>query len=201
MRRRSGRRPGHQDTRQAIINSARDAFGEDGYDGASIRRIAIDAAVDPALVHHYFGTKERLFLEIVKPPVNPGELLPPLFVDGVDRLGERLVDTFLSVWENPVSRPAFEAMLRGAFGSQLPARLIREFFATHVVRRAIQELGTVIDVDQVPLRTTLIASQLFGLATIRYILKVEPLASATREEVIATVAPTLHRYLTDDLGC
>jgi AcrR family transcriptional regulator len=201
MARRTGRRPGKQDTREAILAAAREAFAERGYDGASIRAIATSAGVDPALVHHYFGTKDQLFNAIVRPPIDPAELIPKIVGGGpVDALGERLVTTFMSVWEHPVSGPAFEALLRGAFASRISAKLVREFFAIQIMRRAILNLGEVVDPATVPLRANLVASQLFGLATIRYILKFEPLASAPREAVVAAVAPNLQRYLTGDLG-
>src|SRR4051812_27986219 len=96
---RTGRRPGNQDTREAILDAARKAFSERGYDGASIRAIATGAAVDPALVHHYFGTKEQLFLAAIEAPINPGELIPLVLSQGIEGAGERLVTTFLSVWD------------------------------------------------------------------------------------------------------
>jgi hypothetical protein len=118
----------------------------------------------------------------------------------VDTLGQRLVETFLSVWEHPVSGPAFEALLRGATANRISGRLMREFFAVQILRRALRNLDTIIDPAEIPLRANLIASQLFGLATIRYVLKFEPLASTPRETVVAAVAPTLQRYLTGELA-
>lgn len=201
MARRSGRRPGKQDTREVILAAAREVFAQRGYDGASIRAIATSAGVDPALVHHYFGTKEQLFTATVKPPIDPGELIPKIIAGGpVDQLGERLAHAFLGVWEHPVSGPAFEALLRGAFASRLSGRLLREFFAVQILRRALRNLSTIIDPAEVPLRANLIASQLFGLAVIRYIFRFEPLASLPRDAVAAAVAPNLQRYLTGELG-
>jgi AcrR family transcriptional regulator len=201
MARRTGRRPGKQDTREAILAAAREAFAERGYDGVSIRAIATSAGVDPALVHHYFGTKEQLFIATVRPPVDPTELIPKIIAGGaVEGIGERIVEAFLSVWDHPVSGPAFEALLRGALANRLSARLMREFFAVQILRRALANLGTVVDPAEVPLRATLVASQLFGLAVIRYILKFEPLASASRDTVVAAVAPNVQRYLTGDLA-
>lgn len=201
MARRSGRRPGKQDTREAILAAAREVFAERGYDGASIRAIATSAGVDPALVHHYFGTKEQLFTATVQPPIDPATLIPKIIAGGpVDELGERLVNAFLGVWEHPVSGPAFAAVLRGAFANRVSAKLLREFFAVQILRRALQNLGTIIDPAEVPLRANLVASQLFGLAVIRYVFRFEPLASLPREAVAAAVAPNLQRYLTGELG-
>lgn len=200
VRRRTGRRPGNQGTRETILAAARAAFAEHGYDGASIRAIATAAAVDPALVHHYFGSKQQLFLATVQPPIDPAELIPKVLAGGVDGLGRRLAETFLSVWEDPVTGPAFEALLRRALANRVSARLVREFFAVQVIRRAMQNLEQLVDPAEVPFRATLVASQLFGLAVIRYVLRFEPLASAPREQVAAAVGPTLQRYLTGDLA-
>lgn len=201
MARRTGRRPGKQDTREAILTAARETFAERGYDGASIRQIATGAGVDPALVHHYFGTKEQLFLETVQAPVNPVHLVAKVFAEGGpdDHIGERVLDTFLSVWEHPVTGPAFEALVRSAIAGKLSARLVREFFAVQVVRRVMRELNDAVDPAEIPFRATLVASQLFGLAVIRYILKFEPLASAPRAEVVTAVAPNVQRYFRGDI--
>ncbi len=200
MARRVGRRPGRQDTRGGIVAAAREVFAESGYDGASIRQIATHAGVDPALIHHYFGTKEQLFLAVVQPPVSPAELVPQIVVGDPAKLGERLVGTFLSVFESPVTAPAFEALIRGAFSNRVTGKLIREFFAVQVIRRVVRELGAVVDAGELPLRANLAASQLLGLAATRYILKFDPIATAPRDVVIAAVAPTLQRYLTGDFA-
>ena len=188
-----------QDTRGGIVAAAREVFAERGYDGASIRPIAARAGVDPALVHHYFGTKEQLFLAVVQPPVSPADLVPRIVAGDPAKLGERLVTTFISMFESPVTAPAFEALLRGAFANRLSGKLIREFFAVQIIRRVVRELDTMVAVAELPLRATLAASQLLGLAATRYILKFEPIASAPRETVIAAAAPTLQRYLTGDI--
>ncbi|HWG99960.1 MAG TPA: TetR family transcriptional regulator [Pilimelia sp.] len=197
MARRTGRRPGNPDTREAILGAARDAFAERGYDSASIRNIAARAEVDPALVHHYFGTKEQLFFATIQLPVNPGELLPRIAAGGRAEAGERLVRTFLQVWDSPVGS-AGAALLRSAMSSELRARLLREFLTTQVLRRLLRML----DLDgtpDAPMRAALAATQMSGLAMMRYIIKLEPLASAPPETVVAAVGPTIQRYLTGDL--
>ncbi|HEY0689801.1 MAG TPA: helix-turn-helix domain-containing protein, partial [Kribbella sp.] len=99
---RTGRRPGKQDTREAILFAAREAFAERGYDAASIRVIAAAAGVDPALVHHYFGTKDQLFLDAMRVPVDPTMVIPMVLAGGIDGVGERLVRNLLTVWDSPV---------------------------------------------------------------------------------------------------
>jgi AcrR family transcriptional regulator len=196
---RTGRRPGKQDTRGAILAAARETFAERGYDAASIRQIASGAGVDPALVHHYFGTKERLFLSVVQPPADPGELIPTIFAGDFGGVAERIVRTFLSLWEDPASGPAFLSLLRTAVSNERTGALMREFFATQIVRRLMPELSAHVDVGEVPLRAALVVSQLFGMALARYVLRFEPLASANENLVVAAVAPTIQRYLTEDL--
>ncbi|GAA2467135.1 TetR/AcrR family transcriptional regulator [Winogradskya humida] len=196
MVRRSGRRPGNQDTRQSILESARTVFAEQGFDKGSIRAIATQAEVDPALVHHYFGTKEKLFLATMDAPVDPGSLVTEALDGPRDEAGVRLVRLVLSVWDSPAGVAAL-AMLRSAMSNEWAARLLREFVVTQILRRAVAQLG--IDEREAPLRSALVATQIAGLAVVRYVLKVEPVASAPAEQLVATVGPNVQRYLTGDL--
>lgn len=195
--RRSGRRPGNPDTRQAILTAARQVFAERGYDGASIRTIATGAGVDPALVHHYFGTKQQLFVQTVQVPFDPSEILPQVLTGGRDEIGVRLVTTFLNVWDSPAGAAA-AALLRSAMNNDWTARLVREFLVTQVLRPMLDQVG--LDPAEAPLRASLMASQIAGLAVARYIIKLEPLASAPPETIVAAVAPTIQRYITGQLG-
>jgi len=192
----SGRRPGNQDTRTSILDSAREIFAERGFDKASIRAIAAQAKVDPALVHHYFGTKEKLFLASMNAPVDPGELIPRALAGPRDEAGVRLVRLVLGVWDSPGGAAAV-ALLRTAVGNEWAARLMREFVVTQVLRRAVVALE--IDEREAPMRSALVATQVAGLALIRYVLKVEPVASAPAEELVAAIGPGVQRYLTGDL--
>ena len=197
MARRTGRRPGNPDTREAILAAAREAFAERGFDRASIRAIAANAGVDPALVHHYFGTKEQLFAATIDFPVDPREVFPQALAGGRDEVGERLVRLFLRVWDSPAGT-AGAALLRSAVGNEWGARLLREFLTTQILRRIVAELD--LDPREAPLRAALVATQLVGVAMMRYIIKLEPLASAPPDAIVAAVAPTVQRYLTGDLA-
>src|SRR3989440_13058891 len=197
MMARTGRRPGNQDTREAILAAAREAFAERGFDRTSIRAIATSAGVDPALVHHYFGTKDELFLATVQAPMDPAVLLPRVLDGDVKELPERLLRTFLSVWDHPVTGPAALALVRSGLQHDWSARMLREFLTTRILRRVIGHLR--IDPKEAPLRGSLVATQMIGLGIIRYVLKGEPLASAPPEVVVAAVAPTIHRYLLEPL--
>ncbi len=192
---RTGRRPGDSGTQQAILDAARSAFTETGYDGATVRGIAREAAVDPALVHHYFGTKEHLFVAAMQLPIDPAVIIPALIAPGVDGLGERIVRMFLSVWDSPEAVHPFLGLLRSAMTHEKSAAMMREFVTSAIFGR----LTAALEVDQPQLRANLVASQLMGIAFTRYILRVEPLAGTDADTVVTIVAPTLQRYLTGDL--
>jgi AcrR family transcriptional regulator len=179
-----------------VLAAARAAFAERGFDGATIRGIATAAGVDPALVHHYFGNKDKLFLAAVEAPADPDDLLPEVLAGGPDDLGRNLLRMFLRVWDGP-ARPAGLALVRSAVGSEWTAKLLREFLVARVLRRVV---GT-LDLPQAEreARGALVGSQLIGLVMARYVLKLEPLASATRDELVEAIAPTLQRYLTGDV--
>ncbi|MEV8514708.1 TetR family transcriptional regulator [Dactylosporangium sp. NPDC051484] len=193
---RTGRRPGNQDTREVILAAATKAFAEHGFDGASIRQIATSAGVDPALVHHYFGSKDKLFLAAMNAPLDPGTILPKVFEPGLDGVGERLVRTFLTVWDSPAGNTA-AALVRSALQHEWSARMLREFLVSQILRRATSALN--LDPAEAPKRTALVASQMIGLALMRYILKLEPLASMTQDDVVRTIGPTIQQYLADPL--
>jgi AcrR family transcriptional regulator len=189
---RSGRRPGNQDTRTSILEAARKSFAEKGFDKASIRAIAGDAGVDPALVHHYFGTKEKLFLAVMNSPINPGELIPQALAGPREQAGERLVRTALGVWDSPAGSAAL-AVFRSALSNEWTARLLREFVVTQILRRAVGEM--IVDPAEAELRAALVATQIAGMMVTRYVLKIEPVASADPEVLVAAIGPNVQRFL------
>ena len=179
-----------------MLAAARTAFAERGFDGASIRGIAAAAGVDPALVHHYFGTKDKLFLAAVEAPADPAELLPEVLASPPQELGAAVVGMVVRVWDGP-ARPGILALVRSAVNHEWSARLLREFVLTKVVRRVVGSID--MPVEEREARGALLASQVIGLVMTRYVLRLEPVASATREELAAAVGPTLQRYLTGDV--
>jgi AcrR family transcriptional regulator len=192
---RTGRRPGASRTRDAIREAARGEFGQHGYDRATIRGVARGAGVDPALVHYFFGTKAELFAAAMELPVNPAELAQTLLAGEPERIGERLIATFLSVWDHGDNRDVFIGLLRSAVTDEQAATLLREFAVRELFGRVAAALGT----PDAELRANLVFSQIFGLAVARYILRIEPLASTPGELVAAAVGPTVQRYITGDL--
>lgn len=200
MARPSGRRPGKQDTRGEIVDAARQVFSEQGFESATIRRIAERAGVDPALVHHYFGSKQELFVAVVKPPFDPDEFVPTILSGDLENLGERLASTFVAILENPTTGPAVISMVRGAMGGEAQSGLLRDFYTSVVLRRVADELSKVMPAEEARLRASLLASQLLGLVTAGYILGLEPLAGLEPEQVVRIITPTLQNYLTSPLG-
>jgi len=189
---RTGRRPGPARTRERILGAARTHFGREGYDKATLRDIAAGAGVDPALIPHYFGSKEGVFLAAVEFPVDPSLFIPGLLEPGVEGLGERLVTFFLETWDSPAGSSLL-ALIRSVVSSDLAAELLREF----VTREVLGRLAVAIQLDQPQLRASLVATQLVGLAMLRYVIKVEALKSASREELAGWIGPSIQRYLTE----
>ena len=188
---RTGRRPGAGGTREKILAAARSHFSEVGYEGGTVRGIAAAAAVDPALVLHYFGSKEGVFRAAMDFPIDPAEFIPVLLAPGLDGLGERLTRFFLDTWDSPAGQPLL-GLIRSVVGSESAAGLMREFISREVLGR----LAKALEVDQPKLRASLAASSLIGLAMVRHVIKLEPLASAPADQVATWVGPAVQRYLT-----
>jgi AcrR family transcriptional regulator len=209
--RRSGRRTGDSGTREAILSAARKRFGDHGYTGATIRAIATDAGVDPALVHHFFGTKERLFAAAMRLPLIPGEMIDAALAPGArspaQGLGEHLVRTMLGAWDVREVRDTFLGLLRSAVTSEQAAAMLREFVTESILGR-IAEVAVASGpagadgpagaemAAEASYRAALVASQVVGLALARYVLGLEPLATASQDDLAAAIGPTLERYLT-----
>jgi AcrR family transcriptional regulator len=194
--RRSGRRPGESSARADILEAARTSFAEHGYDRATIRDIAGRAGVDPALVMHYFGSKEGLFGEALELPIRPGEVFARGLAAGPGQLGATIIRTFLESWEPPENRVRLVAMLRSALTNDTAMVMMRDLLGREVFGPITEALG----VPDAQLRATLVGSQLIGISIMRYVGRIEPIASAPVDELVAAIGPTLERYLTADLG-
>ncbi|MEV6486718.1 TetR family transcriptional regulator [Streptomyces sp. NPDC051576] len=181
------------DTRDRILTVARDEFAERGYEKTSVRGIAKAAGVDPALVHHYFGTKEQVFESAIEVAFAPALDAPEAVAEGpVDGVGERLTRFIFGVWENPATRRPLLAIVRSAVNNEAAAAVFRRLVVSQVLGRVAAQL----DLPDAELRAELAAAQLVGTAMLRYVIKVEPLASADPELIIARVAPVVQGHLT-----
>ncbi|MES4889159.1 TetR family transcriptional regulator [Streptomyces sp. NPDC096012] len=193
--RRRGRPPRTESagTRDRILAAAREEFSERGYEKTSVRGIAKGAGVDSALVHHYFGTKEQVFEAAVEVAFAPALNAPNTLADGpLDGVGERLTRFVFGVWDNPTTRAPLLAILRSAVNNETAAAVFRRLVASQLLRRIAAQL----DLPDAELRAELAAAQLVGTAMMRYVIKLEPLASADLEQIIARVAPVVQGHLT-----
>jgi AcrR family transcriptional regulator len=192
---RTGRRPGPSTTRDAILSAARDSFAEKGYDRTSIRAVAAAAGVDPALVRRFFGSKEGLLVAALTVAMSPHQRLPDALHGDLDTLGERMIDYFLTVWDEPPHRDVLIAMIRSACTNERGATMLRNFLASQI----LDQLAAAIGQAEANLRAGAIGSQLVGLAMVRYVVKIEPLASAPPQQLRTAFGPTLQRYATGDI--
>ncbi|WP_083410710.1 TetR/AcrR family transcriptional regulator [Mycolicibacterium rutilum] len=194
-RKRPGRPPGPSDTRERILTVARELFARNGIDKTSIRAIAAQAGVDPALVHHYFGTKTQLFAAAIHIPIDPMDVIGPLKEIPVEDIGRTLPSMLLPLWESELGK-GFIATLRSLLAGNDPS-LFRSFLQDVITK----EIGS--RVDDPPgsgrVRVQFVASQLVGVVMARYILELEPFKSLPIEQIAETIAPNLQRYLTGEL--
>ncbi|MFD0440400.1 TetR/AcrR family transcriptional regulator [Streptomyces chartreusis] len=193
--RRRGRPPRAEsaDTRDRILDAAREEFAERGYDKTSVRGIAKAAGVDSALVHHYFGTKEQVFEAAVEVALVPALAVRDAVLEvPLDDVGESLTRFLFGLWENPVTRRPLLAIVRSAVNNEAAATVFRRLVSAQLLRRIAGE----IDAPDAELRAELAAAQLVGVAMMRYVIKIEPIASADPEQIIARVAPVVQGHLT-----
>ncbi|WP_433755859.1 TetR family transcriptional regulator [Nocardia sp. CA-135398] len=192
---RSGRRPGRSGAREDILAAARARFAEIGFDKTSIRAVAADAGVDPALVHHYFGTKQQLFAAVVELPIDPEATLRLIEAAPLDRLGETILGSVVAVWDSPAG-PGIVAAVRSILAGGDTA-LARTFVLDVVLERVRMRIAKPEDDGRA--RVALVGTQMIGVLVARKILEIEPLASMPSPELVAAVAPTLQRYLTGEI--
>ncbi|MBM4829390.1 TetR/AcrR family transcriptional regulator [Actinospica acidiphila] len=193
--RRRGRPPAAESagTRARILDAAREEFSARGYEKTSVRGIAKAAGVDSALVHHYFGTKERVFEAAVEVAFGPALAERDALLEGpLDEVGERMTRVIIGLWENPVTRTPLLAIVRSAVNNDTAAAVFRRLVASQLLRRIAGQL----DRPDAELRAELAAAQLVGIAMIRYVIRVEPLASADPEDLVRRVAPVVQGHLT-----
>ena len=195
VRRRPGRPAGSSDTRDRILISARELFARNGINNTSIRAVAAAAGVDSALVHHYFGTKQKLFAAAVHIPIDPMEVVGPLREVPVEEIGYRLPSTLLPLWDSELGAGLIATLRSVLAGSEvnLFRSFIQDLIAVEIGPRVDTPPGSGI------IRIQFVASQLVGVVMARYILQLEPVASLPAERIAETIAPNLQRYLTGDL--
>ena len=191
---RRGRRPATEDTRGLIAEAARAEFADKGYDATTLRAVARNAGVDAALVHHYFEGKADLFAQaVVLTWVDPRTVIASVLEGPLDTVGERIVRTFLAVWDEPANGERLVAMLRAAMTNDEVAAVMRRVLVHDIVGQVTRRTG----VPDPSLRGGMAATQLVGMATSRYLLRLPPVVDATHDELARWIGPTLQRYLVD----
>jgi AcrR family transcriptional regulator len=189
----AGRRRGNPDTRATILAAAESEFAAKGFDGASMRGIAKTAGVDPSLIYHYFDSKDDVLLASLNVPFDPREVVPALTAAGSADLGNRIAAQFVSIWDDEANQTRLVAVVRAAMSSATA----QDMLTNGLVRMILRPISETIDAPDAALRTQYVASQLLGLAMTRYVLRLEPLASAPAEVVVARIGPALQRYIED----
>jgi AcrR family transcriptional regulator len=192
--RRSGRRPGPSTTREAITRAARGQFSELGYDRTTIRGVAREAGVDPALVLRFYGSKDALFREVMALPPAAAEALERIADGPRATVGRRLAELIIGLLENPETRAIVLGRIRSAVSHPEAAALVRE-----TVTRDVGRLTSALTDDQPEVRAVLAGTHVVGLAVARYVVLVEPLASMPAADVVEYAAPTFQRYLVGPL--
>lgn len=190
----AGRRPGQSVTRERIVAAARRQLAEHGYERASLRAIARAAHVDQRLITHFFGSKQALFVAAMALPVDPAAFVRSVAGPGVPGFGERLAERWVVMWDSAEGRHLV-GLVRSAVTNETAARMLRDVFV-HVV---LQQLVRALDIDRAERRASLVASQLFGLVLVRYVLRLPAIVAMGPEEVARSIGPTIQRYIESDL--
>jgi AcrR family transcriptional regulator len=191
--------PGPRDERGVlaarIVAAARDEFAEHGWAGTTIRAVARTADVDPALVYHYFGSKEGLLDAATNPPQKWLESVAAVWTTPIEHLGSALVQSLLASWADDEIGPTLRAILQTAAHEPSTREKLRRVVEGSLM--GVSHLGG--DERDRLTRSGLISSQMMGFALMRYVWKIEPIASMTDGEAIAAIAPNLQRYVNGDI--
>jgi AcrR family transcriptional regulator len=192
--------PGPRDERGVlsarILSAARDEFAHHGWAGTTIRAIARAADVDPALVYHYFGSKEALLDAATDPPQRWLEAVAKTWTTPVDELGAALLRLMLGAWADEQIGPVLRAVLLTAAHDETTREKLRRVVESSLM--GVSQLG--VDERDRHVRSGLISSQIMGLALMRFVWKIEPIASMDDDEVLAAIAPNLQRYIEGEIG-
>ena len=184
---RRGPRPKGVDTRAVILAAAATVFSREGYERGSVRAVAREAGVDPALIRHYFESKTDLFVESLRPAIDLEQQAAFLASGDPDRVGERLLKFMLSIWEDPARGPRLLQILHAALVHEDVAVFVRGLIVEGVIARVARAVGA-----PDPLTAaSMTMSQMMGLAMMRYAARIEPLSSMSGEQLVALYAPTV----------
>jgi AcrR family transcriptional regulator len=182
--------------REHIVQAARRAFAERGYDDVSLRAVARDAGVDPALIHHYFPDKAELFAATMAIPIRPDRIVAEILAGPRDAIGASIVRAIVTRFEDPAVRAPILTLVRTALGHEFAARMLRQFLLREVLHRIAETL----ELPDGELRASFAATQIVGLIIARYGIRIAPLADASTDEVVARVGPVVQWHLLGSAG-
>jgi AcrR family transcriptional regulator len=184
-------RAGSRDAREEILDGALRVFAREGYDRATVRGIAKEAKVDPALVYHYFEGKAELYVTAVKRAMQPAPraTVPP--DESISDNATRLVRTFFERWTDDDGATPFLALIRSAMSDETAAGLLREAFGREIVPHVASKLGK----KDAELRVALVGAQLLGLGIVRYVLRLSPVAEASLDDLARQMGPLVETAL------
>lgn len=188
---RRGRRPGRPETRAHVLGVARRRFLSEGYQSVTLRSIAAEADVDVALVSYFFGSKKGLFGAALALPANPPEVLLNALPGDPATLPERVLKALLNNWEDPQHGAPLRVMVTAAIQDPELSRLLKEVFEREMIARLAEQIGG----TNAHYRAGAFFSQLAGLVFARYVLRIDPLASMTVDELTRHLAPGLRAAL------
>ena len=182
---------GTDDVRDAVLDAARAAFHARGYVRTSVKGVAAAAGVAPEVVNRYWNSKESLFAAAMRLPFDPASAVPELVAPGLDGMGERLTRATLDLLADEDSRNDFIALFQAGASATKAAKSMQDFIERSIVDRLVRTLG----VPDARLRVNLIVSYLLGIASTRYIIRLEPIASMPEDDLVKLVAPTIQNWL------
>ena len=193
---RGGRRPGDSGTREAIAAAAREHFGQSGYDGTTVRAIAATAGVNPALVLYFYGSKQQLFVDVMRMPFDVAEAVERLVAGDRATIGRRLAAFVLGALDDPQARNVFLGRVRAAAADRDAAATLRGLITGELVGPLVHRLG----VDRPELRAGLVSAALFGHVMTRWVVEIDAVVGMTADETLETLGAVLHLQLTGPLG-
>ncbi len=182
---------GADDVRRAVLDAARAVYVRQGYVNTTVKVVATAAGVAPDVVKRYYASRDELVAAVMRLPFDPGNAIAQILAPGIDGLGERLVRLTLQMLGEPETRELIATMVRDGAGAAKATASLREFLETAIIDR----IASALRVPDARMRVTLATSYLLGVASTRYVMRLEPLASASEDEVVRLVAPAVQAAL------
>lgn len=191
--------------REQIKRVAESQFIARGYDGTTMRSIAKGAGCDPAMVSYYFGSKQRLFRDCFDLPLDPLQQILQLWEPGLEGIADRLLDFAFTLYEERLTKDRMKALMRALITDSETTQRFRAYMSENLLKGGAEVLNTLQitfgqEVNE-ELETNfqalieILMSMIYGVATMRYIVQLEPVASMERSELQNRLAPILQTQI------